>query len=207
MKARSERRNRTRNRSVIVRVNGPSTLVYNFIHSLSVYLTWFTFDLLVSLEDIQDSVTSSLATGDSSANGLVEEFMEVTQAPRGETIFTFQQLISNFDSISPKMWPYIFIRSVEMAVCLLQKCEQNLQVAVNIFLENLSSCNEGSTPSNPCVSMDVDDVQNIAASPCPVVKTPSQCCDMESDAVTINGGTGKSNETRQANATQFTFSD
>jgi molybdopterin biosynthesis enzyme MoaB len=55
--------------------------------------------------------------------------------------------------------------------------------------------------------MDVDDVQNIAASPCPVVKTPSQCCDMESDVVTINGGTGKSNETRQANATQFTFSD
>ncbi|CAB4029622.1 E3 ubiquitin- ligase UBR3-like, partial [Paramuricea clavata] len=103
----------------------------------------------VSLEDIQGSVTSSssLISSGSSTNCLVEEFMEVTHASR------------------------------EIAVCLLQKYEQNLQIAVNIYLENCSSCSEVSSIS--CMPMDVDDAQGIAQAP--VVKMSSHCCNMESE--------------------------
>lgn len=70
-----------------------------------------------------------------------------------------------------------FFCFVEIAVCLLQKYEQNLQIAVNIYLENCSSCSEVSSIS--CMPMDVDDVQGIAQGP--VVKTSSHCCNMESE--------------------------
>ena len=78
-----------------------------------------------------------------------------------------------------------------MAMCLLQKCEQNLQIAINVFLENSSSCAESTISSNSCMLMDVDDAQNVNASSCPVVNTSSQCWDMESDEVTSNSGKSK----------------
>lgn len=66
-----------------------------------------------------------------------------------------------------------------MAVCLLQKCEQNLQMAVNIYLENSSSSAESTGSSNSCMSMDVDDPPRISGAQIPVIETSSQCCNME----------------------------
>ncbi len=78
--------------------------------------------------------------------------------------------------------------TVEMAACLLQKCEQNLQIAVNVFLENSSSCTESTVSSNSCTAMEVDDSQDVDASQGPLVMTSSQCCNMESDIVPNNCG-------------------
>ena len=74
-------------------------------------------------------------------------------------------------------------------MCLLQKCEQNLQIAVNMYLENPSSCTDSTQYSNSCMSMEVDDVEDIDSSPqVPVIKTSSQCCNLEGETVASTSG-------------------
>ena len=76
----------------------------------------------------------------------------------------------------------------ELAVCFLQKYEQNLEIAVNIFLENSSSYTESTVSSSSCMAMDVDEAQGIDDVQGPVIKISPHICSMESDLEGSNCG-------------------
>lgn len=91
---------------------------------------------------------------------------------------------------------------LELAVCLLQKCDDNLQIAVNMFLENYPSSAENTVSSDSCISMEVDDAQTNVGDmdiihsvlrinnslQAPVVMMSSQCCKMDGEEVANNCG-------------------